>query len=191
MPSTSIQKTVFTWGLLSGAVSSATMLAFLPFVDDIDFEKGAVIGYTSLVLSALLIYFGVRSYRDHVVGGPLTFGQAFKVGISIALVSALCYVLTWELVYFKLAPDFGDKFSAYSVERVVAQGATAEEIETAQRKAADFKRLYDQPLMNAAITFAEPFPFGLLAALVSAAILRHRPARPARPAKAAPPVRST
>jgi hypothetical protein len=31
-----------------------------------------------------------------------------------------------------------------------------------------FKRMYDNPLMNAAITFTEPFPIGLLVAVVSA-----------------------
>jgi hypothetical protein len=176
MSTISMKKTVITWGLLSGAVASVMMVALLPFIDRIGFDKGAVIGYTSLVLSGLLVYFGVRSYRDNVVQGPLTFGHAFKVGISIALVSALCYVLTWELVYFKLAPDFGEKYSAYAVERVVAGGGSAEEIAKARRDAAEFKRLYDQPLLNAAITFVEPFPFGLLAALASAAILRRRPA---------------
>jgi hypothetical protein len=41
----------------------------------------------------------------------------------------------------------------------------------------EFKQVYDQPLVNAAYTFIEPFPVGLVIALVSAGILRRR--RPA------------
>lgn len=44
-----------------------------------------------------------------------------------------------------------------------------------------FKKLYDDRLVNAAVTFLEPFPIGLLVTLVSAAVLRKRePASPVR-----------
>jgi hypothetical protein len=36
------------------------------------------------------------------------------------------------------------------------------------------KALYDNPLINVAFTFIEPFPVGLIVTLVSAAILRKR-----------------
>ena len=36
------------------------------------------------------------------------------------------------------------------------------------------KALYDNPVTNAAITFIEPFPVGLVVTLVSAGILRRR-----------------
>ena len=34
--------------------------------------------------------------------------------------------------------------------------------------------MYDNPLMNAAITFAEPFPIGLIVTVISAAVLRKK-----------------
>jgi hypothetical protein len=170
----SMKKTVLTWGLISGAVSSGLMVAMLPLIDRIGFDKGTILGYTTLVLSALLIFFGVRSYRDNVAQGKVTFGRAFAVGLLIALVSSVCYVATWEVVYFNFAPDFGDKYAAHMVEKARASGASAEQIAKTTQEMADFKKLYDQPLANAALTFLEPFPFGLLAALVSATILRQR-----------------
>ena len=36
------------------------------------------------------------------------------------------------------------------------------------------KELYDNPLTNAALTFVQPFPIGLVASALSAAILRRR-----------------
>jgi hypothetical protein len=38
----------------------------------------------------------------------------------------------------------------------------------------DFRRLYDNPWMNAAITFVEPFPIFLAATILSAVALRKR-----------------
>jgi hypothetical protein len=47
-----------------------------------------------IVLSALLVFFGVRSYRENAAGGRLTFGPGFAVGILITLISSACYVRT-------------------------------------------------------------------------------------------------
>ena len=38
-----------------------------------------------------------------------------------------------------------------------------------------FKEMYENPFFNAAITFTEPFPVGLIITLISAAILRKKP----------------
>ena len=169
-----MKKTVLIFGLLSGAVSSAAMLLTLPFLDTLDFDHGAIFGYTSLVASALLIFFGVRRYREQV-GGGLTFGRAFAAGLAIALVSAACYVATWELIYYRFAPGFADKYGAYMIEKARASGATPEALAAKQQEMRDFKVMYDKPLNNIAITFMEPLPFGLAGALISAAVLRKRP----------------
>ena len=73
-----MQKTVLTFGLISGAVISVMMLLTIPFHDAIGFGIGGlIVGYTTMVLAFLLIYFGVRSYRDNVAGGTVRFGRAF------------------------------------------------------------------------------------------------------------------
>ena len=56
------------FGLISGAISGAMMLVTIPFVDKIGFEKGEILGYTTIVLSAFLVFFGVRSYRENIAG---------------------------------------------------------------------------------------------------------------------------
>jgi hypothetical protein len=104
-----MKKTVLTFGLISGAMNAAMMLATVPFVDSIGWERGEIPGYTAIVLSALLIFFGVRSYRENVGGGRLSFGRGFAVGILIALISSACYVGTWEILYFNFMPDFAEK----------------------------------------------------------------------------------
>ena len=169
-----MKRTVLTFGLLSGAVSSAMMLLTAPFMDRLLDSGGAVIGYTAIVLSFLLVFFGIRSYRETVGGGSVTFGRAFAVGLLIAIISSMCYVATWEVIYFKLAPDFMDKYAAHEVNALRERGASAQAIETMTREMEQFKLLYDRPLANMAITFLEPFPIGLVITVVSAAVLRTR-----------------
>lgn len=171
-----MKKTVVTFGLISGGVSSLMMLLTMPFLDRIGFEHGEVIGYTMIVLSFLLVFFGVRSYRENVGGGVLTFGRGFTVGLLITLVSCVFYVATWQVIYFKLSPGFMDKWTAYAVERARASGASEAEVQKTAQQMQTFKAMYDKPLVNAAITLIEPLPIGLVVTLISAATLRRKEA---------------
>ena len=173
-----MKKTVLTFGLISGAMSASMMLITIPFADAIGWEKGEILGYTGIVLSALMVFFGVRSYRENVGGGRLTFGRAFAVGILITLISSACYVGTWEIVYYKFMPDFADKYAAHLVERAKASGASQQKIDETKRQAKQFKQMYDKPLFNVALTFMEVFPIGLVVTLLSAGILRKKPRAP-------------
>jgi hypothetical protein len=186
-----MKKTVLTFGLISGAVLSLMMLATLPFIDRIGFEKGEIIGYTTMVLSFLLVFFGVRSYRENVGGGRITFGRAFAIGILITLISCACYVVTWEIIYFKLMPGFVEKYTNYMVEQLRTSGASQQTIDAKLQEMKSFKAMYDNPLINAAITFLEPLPIGLLVTLISAAVLRKKARPGSRDEKVSAPVLSS
>src|SRR5436309_158052 len=81
-----MKKTILTFGFIAGAILAATMLATVPFMEKIGDRSAMLIGYTSMVLAFLLVYFGVRSYRENLGGGAITFGRALRVGISIAAI---------------------------------------------------------------------------------------------------------
>jgi Protein of unknown function (DUF4199) len=169
-----MRKIVLTFGLIAGVILSAMMLITLLFQDQIGFDKGAIIGYTTMVLAFLMVFFGVKSYRDNVAGGSVTFGRAFKVGLLITLVASVCYVATWEVIYYKLAPDFGDKYAAYAVAKARQSGATDAQIAVQAKQAADFKEMYKNPLVNIALTLLEPLPVGILFTLVAAGVLSRK-----------------
>ena len=167
-----MKKTILTFGLISGAISSALMLSTIPFADKLG--HSLVLGYTTMVLSFLLVYFGIRSYRDNVGGGHITFFKGFAVGISITVISCICYVITWEILYFNFMHDFMDKYGAHVIEKMKASGASAAAIEAQAQQLASFKVKYENPLFNSLVTFLEPFPVGLGITLLSAAILRKK-----------------
>jgi hypothetical protein len=170
-----MKKTVLTFGLISGALSSLMMVATLPFLHKVGFNKGLVIGYTAIVLSFLLVFFGIRSYRDNASNGRITFTKAFAVGISITLISCIFYVVTWEILYFNFLPDFMDQYGAHMIEKLKAAGAGPAAIQAQLEQIRKYKEMEDNPLLNAAMTFIEPFPIGLAIALLSAAVLRRKP----------------
>ena len=160
----------FSLRLLSGVVLGVSVARRCPS-SNIGFDRGMVVGYTAIVISLLFVYFGIRSYRDNVLGGRISFGKAFQAGILITIISCICYVGSWLVVYYNFIPDFGDKYAAYLVADLQAKGASQAEIDNMIKQANEMTEMLRNPLINAAVTFTEPFPVGLVITLISAAAL--------------------
>jgi len=166
-----MKKTVLTYGLISGVIGAVLLLAHVPFMDGS--SKALIVGYAGITLAALFIFFGVRSYRDNVGHGRISFGRAFAVGILIALISAACYVAAWEVAYYSY-PGIADHIFNKQVEDLKEKGAPQAEIDAAAVQAESLKQLLANPFVNGAFTFIEPFPVGVLVTLISAVVLRRK-----------------
>lgn len=169
-----MKTTVLTYGVYSGLTAAVLMNTTTLFVERIGFDNGVYVGYTGILISLLFVYFGVRSYRDNVLGGRITFARAFNAGLLITLISCAFYVGSWLFVYYNLMPDFGDKYGAYLVESARAKGASEAEIDAVIQQGEQARQMLANPFINAAVTFTEPFPVGVLVTLVSAFTLRKK-----------------
>jgi uncharacterized protein DUF4199 len=167
-----MKKIVLTFGLICGAIISALMLATVPFMHKMGMSGGLVIGYTAMVLAFLLVFFGIRSYRENVGKGYVSFRRAVGVGLLIMLIGCAFYVITWEIVYFNFMPDFAEKYAAFALEDARAHGATAAELAKQTEDMRNFQVMYSNIFYNVAFTMLEPLPVGLVMTLISAAILR-------------------
>ena len=170
-----MKKTVIKCGLISGAIMAVLMLATMPFIYKIGFDYGMLVGYTSMLLAFILIFVGIRSYRDTVLNGYISFKRGLAVGLLITLISTLCYVITWEFVYYNFLPDFADQYTNHLVQKLRAGGATAEQIAQKTEEIKQMKVILENPIYNALVAFTEPLPVGLVISLLSAWILRRKP----------------
>jgi hypothetical protein len=132
---------------------------------------GEIFGYSSMVLAFLMVFFGVRSYRDRVGGGKISFGRGLAVGLLITCVASSCYVATWQVVYHKIAPDFFDKYIDYVVAEAVNAGASEAQIAAKRKQMAEFGEMYKNPVVNIGVTFLEPLPVGVLFSFIAAGVL--------------------
>ena len=170
-----MKRIVLTFGLISGLIISVLMGGSLLIANKIGNLHSMVLGYTIMVASFLLVYFGIRSYRDNDLGGQISFGRAFACGILITLITCVCYVATWEIVYFNFMPHFMDSYFAAQIHKIQSSGLdpanTAAQVAAIQHS----QQLYQNPLVNMAYTFIEPLPVGIIITLISAATLRRKP----------------
>ena len=167
-----MKRVVLVFGLLAGAVLSVMLVVQIAFIDEIGFDRGEIVGYTTMVLAFLMIYFGIRSYRDHVYGGTIGFWKAVGIGLGITLVAAVCYVTTWEVIFYWFAPDFIEKYGVYVVEKAREAGASPQELAAKTADWVRYNEMYKNPLINAGITLIDVLPVGIVLTLISAAILR-------------------
>ena len=174
-----MRQTALKYGLRAGGILSALMVitiggAKLLGMDDHFGVGGLVIGYTTMVLSFMLIHFGIRSYRDTVLGGNVGFWPALRLGLLIALIASACYAATWQVVNRTLLPDFAEKYGAQAVKQAQDRGAPAAEVEKIRSEMAAFAVNYRNPLYLFAMTILEPAPVGILMSLISAGILSRK-----------------
>ena len=179
-----MKKIVLTFGLISGVMISVLMDGSILISSKTGSSHSMALGYTMMVASFLLVYFGIRSYRDNVLSGQISFGRALACGLLITAITCACYVVTWEIVYFTFIPHFMDGYFAAQVHHVQASGLDPA---TTSAKIAEIRhsqQLYQNPLVNMAYTLIEPLPVGVVITLVSAALLRRKEPMPSRSAAA-------
>lgn len=178
-----MRKNIFIYGVIAGIIVSVLMLATVNYLShcegNVDYNTSMLIGYASMLVAMSLVYVGVRNYRNKYNGGFISFGKAFRIGLLMVLVASTIYVAAWLVDYFFFIPDFMDKYSAHMLDQMKASGASQEEIGKQAKEMADFATMYKNPFFNALMTYAEVLPVGLVVSLVSALILKRKPAKTA------------
>lgn len=174
-----MKKTVLTFGLISGVVMLLAMLVSMQFHQELqDRDAALLVGYATMVIALSSIFFAVRSYRDRELGGTITFGKAFQLGVLISLVAGVLYAIGW-MVYSAIAmPDFMEQYARNTIEHLKKSGASARQIAEETKSMNQWKELYKNPLIKFILTFLEMAPVGLVISLISAFALRTKTTAP-------------
>lgn len=171
-----MKKIVLVYGLIAGSIQAALIFITIPLWKNgtITFDNGELVGYTTMVIAFSMVFFGIRSYRDRYNDGVIRFGKAFTVGLLIALVASVMYVVAWEISYQTFSSDFIDQMMAHQVQKLKSGGASAEEVNAATRQMEQYKSWYANPVIRVGLTLIETLPVGLILTLISALLLKRK-----------------
>jgi hypothetical protein len=170
-----MKKDVWKYGLLSGLALAIMMALTVPFEHRTNARWAMAVGYTTMVLSFLIVFVGVKRYRDTECGGFITFGRALAAGVLMMLISCACYVCAWEALNATVEKNFAHEYAAALVKHAQNSGLQGAALERKIEEAHKFEVMYSNPLYRAAMTLLEPLPVGIVMALVTAGILRRKP----------------
>jgi hypothetical protein len=169
---------VFLFGTIGGLIVTAGMFLGIVVLPE---HGGASLwfGYLTMLLALSMIFFGVKRYRDTEGGGVIKFVPALVLGLGIAVVASVIYVMVWEVYLAATHYTFINAYTDAMVASKKAAGVTGPALDTFVAEMEKLKTNYANPLYRMPMTFMEIFPVGLLIAIISAAILRNSKVLPA------------
>ncbi|MDB5231692.1 MAG: hypothetical protein JWN76_2497 [Chitinophagaceae bacterium] len=177
-----MKKNIIIYGLISGILVSVLMLCTVNYIShcegNIDYDSSMLIGYASMLIALSLVFVGIRNYRDKYNGGVISFGKAFRIGMMMVLIASTIYVIAWLIDYFFFIPDFLDKYSAHTLDKLKASGASQVEIDKQSQEMASMGKMYKNPFFNAMMTYIEILPVGLIVTLICSLLLKRKTAKP-------------
>lgn len=179
-----MSRIVLVYGLISGLVIIAGIIGTIVAYGDAP-HANVWLGYLIMLAALSSILVGVKQHRDQALGGVIGFGKAFLMGLGIALVAALAYIVVWEIYLAATGYRFMDQYVAQTLEAKRAAGVSGAEYQKLAANLEAMRVQYANPLFRVPMTFLEIFPVGLLISLVSAALLRNPRFLPARARAAA------
>ncbi|MBP7818264.1 MAG: DUF4199 domain-containing protein [Phenylobacterium sp.] len=171
-------RTILTYGLISGLVAIAGIVASIMLAPD--GHGSMLVGYLIMLVALSSILVAVKQYRDTVLGGVIRFHVAFLMGLAIAVLATAAYVAGWEAYLAATGYRFMPEMVAETLASKRAAGVTGAEYAKLAADMQAMARSYENPLARWLMTSAEIFPVGLLVALVSAGLLRMPGFLPAR-----------
>jgi len=129
------------------------------------YQAAEIAGYLSMILALSMIFFAIRHFRAQYGNGSVSFGQGFRIGILITLItSGVFYVYT--TLYFTI---WGDDFKAWADTHFRTTMPTEQYQEFAMQME---QPLYSSALFQGLIMFLTVFFIGLIITLISATVLK-------------------
>lgn len=173
-----MRKTALIYGAVAGSIVIASIV--IGFLLGADHENhNLALGYLIMIVALSMIFIAVKQHRDRQGGGVIKFGQALLLGVMIAAVAGVFYVVGWEGYLAATNYTFMESYVEHAIQTERAAGVSGAALDAKIAKLEAMKSQYANPLFRLPITFMEIFPVGLVIAIVSAAILRNPKALPA------------
>lgn len=164
-----MKNNIIKFGLMAG-----TVIVLIPVITGWligygpeTFKIGEIIGYSTMILSLLLIFVAVREYQKTHPDEQLSFGKVFLIGTGISAVAGVMFGI-YNLVYvYYIAPDFMEQYYGYYIENIRNSGAPEEHIAAQISELEQEKALFMSPLVSFFMMFASVFMIGLIVSVIS------------------------
>jgi hypothetical protein len=170
-----MKKIILICGLIAGLIAGGWAVFFISLCyKNMNLENGMLYGYTAMLVGFSLVFVGIKNYRDNHLGGYISFGKAFQLGMLIAFIASTVYVVMWLIDYYFFVPDFDIVFGKHEVDKLRAAGAGPAAIAAKTAEMAEFSRNYKNPFYNAMWTYFEILPVGLIVSVFAALILKKK-----------------
>ncbi len=171
-----MKNTVVRYGIYGAITICILFTLALTLGKGLSYSLQEVIGYTSMVVSLIFVYFGIKHYRDTENNGVVSFGKALIIGLLISLFAAIAFGLL-DVIYIKyINPDFSAEYYGHIIEEMRTT-LPEEEFKIKLSELETQKELFSSPLINFLLMSATVLIIGFIISLISGLILQRKPSQ--------------
>jgi hypothetical protein len=140
----SIWKETLNYGIILGLISVG--MSVLTYMFDLTFKTWIM--WPSLLISLIVLYFLLRSYRDHYNNGFITYGTSVGAGVIINLYAAIIVAIYIYVLYSFIDPGLTDKSLAFAEEKMIARGVSEGSLDAIMQRQAKMMTPWFTTLMS-------------------------------------------
>ena len=169
-----MKKTTLIFGFSSGGNMTVMYILICLARNGGSVNISQILMCAAVLLLFIFVFLGIKSYRDSVLDGYITFGKAFKIGILISLVSSLSYTILWVILFNPIFKDFMEQHAAFLIEKLKISGASVVEINAKKEEMLKHAMLYRNPFFRAGIIFIQAFPVEAIMIGIASVVIKKK-----------------
>ena len=156
---------VLRYGLIAGCLLIGLgLFNWFIIAQMFGYNASEIFGYLSMILALLSIPLGIKYFRDKLNDGMVSFGEGFKIGMGITIITSVI-MFFYSMLFWVLA---GDDFMKWR-EQVL----TESELKQAQLQMAEMPDFVLSPWFQGLVMLLTVFLIGMIINLVSSLALKN------------------
>ena len=172
----SLLKNAINGGLLLGLISIVfSVILYVLDIVPVGITKGLVMLVISLLIYFFVIFYTSKSYRNNVLGGYISFGQAFIFGLLVAIFAAILTAIYNYIFYALIDPEYAARVASLTKDwtetfmesKGVPEATIAEALDKIDEKIVTPLKSVRQALIGGTI-------FGAIVSLITSAIVKKK-----------------
>lgn len=165
---TDSKKIIINYGLVLGVIS--VFIGLIQYALGIHLEQNWGIISVSFLSVIVLVILGIKKFKD-TNNGFLSWGQAVKIGVGIAVISGLIGAFYQYIFVNFIEPDFIELMAEKQEIMLLEQGYSEEQVEMSLKMSKKFQG----PLLTTAMSIIAAAIFGFIIAAIGGAIMNKTP----------------
>lgn len=140
----SIWKETLNYGIIYGLIT--VVFSVLTYMFDLTFTTWII--WPSLLLGVVVLFFLLRSYRDHYNNGYISYGKSVGAGVIISIYAAIISAIYIYVLYTFIDPGLMDKSMAVAEAKMLEKGLPEAAIERAMEMQSKMMKPWFTSLMG-------------------------------------------
>ena len=163
-----MKTTIFRYALrATGILIVLGLINWFVIARPMGYRASEIVGYLSMVLALSMIYFAIRHFRMQYGNGSVSFGQGFRIGMFITLITSALFFI-YSALYFLI---WGDEFKEWA-DQHFQSSLSSEKYQEYVLQVEQMGALYNNVAFQGLVMFLTVFFIGLIITLISATVLK-------------------